>query len=67
MGALLEPLSTHGAWIPSISTMDAQDVGFDITIPSEKLETYATCVFVTHFSKLTNIGVLVMLLILMSL
>ena len=67
MGALLKPFSTHCTRIPSVPTMDSQNVGFDITITSEEFKANSTSVFVTALSQLANVGVLIVLLVLVSL
>ena len=67
MCALLETLATHGARIPSVTTVYAQNVSFDVRVAREQLQANAAGMFITDLSQLANIRVLVVLLVLMCL
>lgn len=67
MGALLEALAAHGAGVAPVSTMDSQNVRLDVAVAGEQLEADTTGMFITDLAQLTDVGVLVMLLVLVSL
>lgn len=66
MSAFLKPFPTHGAGVPSVTTMDPEDVSFHVTIPSKQFQANATSVFVTNV-QVVNLRIIEMLLVLMGL